>query len=981
MRNHLNKNIRAIHIFLFILFCIHYLSSQKVKGTDLPSLSYHTSSLSESQTLPQLSWVLEEGSLGLNIDDIVKGDFKDSKIITLEKNPFFTIKAHKPYWFNLQLSSDIALDSVGLVLGLNGNGWPWEFTFKNVEAHIYNQGKKIRTGLSGTAIPYSKRDEPQKINPSVIWLNFHEKDTLDIWFSAEMAESNISEILMDLAPHYKIKQTQSATFKANMHSALNGAGIALLLIALALFTWFREPIYLWFILFQIILLLHNFTFIFNNETYLFLFKENPRALVIGSTFISMCMILTLLQFGRIYIGTKEKFPKIDRIIKMLLILLVFTSIPGILLRMIPSDLGTYWFSIRPIPMGTFFIGMISVLVFFMFQKDKFARVYGLGVGFYAMIILSSLVLVNISDNLGYLVSKYTYLINHFSQIFTTTVILAFRFVLMTQEKRKANKEKLNAELEKLKQQQLAEQKTKEAERLEELDKIKSNFFSNITHEFRTPLTLIIEPLRQVIEQPDKPWRNKVELAKNNSQKLLELINQLLDISKLENKQMNLELKRSNILEVIRPLVESFKLLAKKKGINLSFEHPASISLFDFDKDKMEKIASNLMSNAMKFTEKDGQIKIQIQEKNQNGYPYFNFKINDTGLGISEEQQIHVFDRFYQVDGSNTRRHQGTGIGLSLCKELVELMNGTIHLESQLGKGSTFSISIPMRFEREKEIIQQNILPIKTTPHHQKTFENINIDLEANNLALVIEDNDELRQFIVSSINEKYQVIEARNGKEGLEKALEFIPNIIVSDVMMPEMNGFEVCKKIKTDEKTAHIPVILLTAKTAMDSKIQGLEYGADAYINKPFNTKELFIRMKNLIDIRVFLQQKFSQEVEDVSKESRLSDPIISDFDKQFLSKLKEFVRQQLGEEDLSVEDIAQQMAMSRTQLFRKLKALLNQSPSEFLRNIRLKTAKQLLEEKKGNISEIAYRVGFSSQKYFSTKFKEKYGIRPSEI
>lgn len=957
------------------------LSSQTEESSALfnhqASIDYTIQTRFETQSIPQLEWILEEGQQALKIDDLVNGKKNDARVIDLKKQSFFKIKAHHAYWTKIQLDSNIDTDSLGLIMELNGNGWPWEFTFKNVDAHIYKKGEKIRKGLSGTAIPYSKRDYPDKLNPSLIWLELKEKDSLDIWLRLEVAESTVSEIVFSLSHQYKVKQVRPA----NINNILFGAGIVLLILAFALFLWFREPIYLWFIIFQLFLLLHTLGMVFNNECYLFLFKENPRFFVIGSTIMSLVMIISLLQFGRVYIGTRKKFPKLDKALIALMILLTVVSLPGIIFRVIPSPLGAYWFSIRQIPMGLSFLVFLLTFLLLLFKKDKFARVFSFGFFLYIAFSLTRLILINISDHPAF---SHIEEINHSFLIFTTTVILAYRFVLITQEKQVANKEKLNAELENLKQIQLTAQKTKEAERLEELEKIKSNFFSNITHEFRTPLTLIIEPLRQVIDQPEKPWLNKVKLAKNNSDKLLQLINQLLDVSKLENNQMQLELKRGNILEIVQPMFDSFSLLAKEKQIELSYNQPSSFRFFDFDRNKIEKIISNLISNAIKFTNNQETIQIKIKEQKLNGKPFFNFKIIDTGLGISTKDQAHIFDRFYQADGSNTRKHQGTGIGLSLSKELVELMDGTINLQSELNKGSIFEVSIPMHFEMEENAsIKKNQTYQELTSNHDyvSTHDNKNIDLEANNIALVIEDNDELRQFIVSSIDENYQVIEASNGREGLEKAIEFIPNIIISDVMMPEMNGFEVCEKVKTNEKTAHIPLILLTAKTAMDSRIQGLEFGADAYMNKPFNTKELLLRMKNLIEVRVLLQQKFSQEIESSTKGNQLSDPIISTFDKQFLTRINEFILGEIGEDNLNIVDIAKEMGMSRTQLFRKIKALLNQSPSELLRNIRLKTAKQLLESKEGNISEIAYQVGFSSPRYFSTKFKEKYGVSPGDL
>jgi len=540
---------------------------------------------------------------------------------------------------------------------------------------------------------------------------------------------------------------------------------------------------------------------------------------------------------------------------------------------------------------------------------------------------------------------------------------------------------------------------KEAARLVEMDKIKTNFFSNITHEFRTPLTLIIEPLNQVLDKEVLNWKPKVELARRNSQRLLGLVNQLLDLSKLESKKMNLELKRGDLLVFVAPIMASFAGLAKKKEIELIYNAPEKLPFFDFDKNKVEKILYNLISNAIKFAKTNGTITINIIEKTTTNQ--IQIQVIDTGIGIAKAEQPHIFDRFYQVDGSNTREHEGTGIGLALSKELAEVMNGQLTFQSEIGQGSTFEVFIPMVKEATNSIVSEEKVvsmaaasPVYRSNTIVSTLSShpIKINPDATNIALIIEDNDELRAFIKSSIEHKYQVIEANNGRIGLELALEHIPNINISHVMMTIMDGFEVCQKVKTNEKTAHIPVILLTAKTAMDSRIQGLKYGADAYMNKPFSTEELLIRMNNLIEIRRKLQQKFSQTIETIpsnlvvlkntsAKNTILIDDNLSTFDKDFLININQFIEQHIDNEKLSIEEIAQAMTMSRTQLYRKLRALLNQSPSEFLRNFRLKVAKEFLQQQKGNVTEVAFMVGFSSSNYFSTKFKEKYGISPKAI
>ena len=542
---------------------------------------------------------------------------------------------------------------------------------------------------------------------------------------------------------------------------------------------------------------------------------------------------------------------------------------------------------------------------------------------------------------------------------------------------------------KLKNKLVYEQK--EAARLADLDKIKTNFFSNITHEFRTPLTLIIEPLSQLLENPQKNWQPNVQLAKTNSERLLNLINQLLDLSKLEQEKMNLELRRGALQHVIQPIAASFDLLAQQKEITFSYTIEQRIKPFDFDKDKIEKVLINVLSNAMKFTPAQGKVSLTVKTNAPN---QVKLSISDTGVGIARAQQNNIFDRFYQIDASQTRKQQGTGIGLALVKELVAVMNGEIKLHSTLGSGSTFDIYIPMVFDQNTNGFYPTQSPLPTEhispPLLVEKTVIPELHPDARNIALIIEDNQELRQFIKVSIEDNYQVLEAAHGKTGLQLAFQYIPNIIISDVMMPELDGFEVCQHLKSDEKTAHIPIILLTAKTNLDSKLKGLKYGADAYMNKPFNTKELQLRMDNLIAIREKLQEKFSKNLNTLIAQDQLEEnatlaiteyPDVSPYDHRFLKNVYHIIQTHLDDDTFTVETLAKEAAMSRTQLHRKLRALLNESPSEFVRNIRLKEAMKLLKAKKGNVSEVAFMTGFSNQKYFSVKFKEKFGISPSKI
>lgn len=560
---------------------------------------------------------------------------------------------------------------------------------------------------------------------------------------------------------------------------------------------------------------------------------------------------------------------------------------------------------------------------------------------------------------------------------------------------------------------------------EETDKMKSRFFANISHEFRTPLTLISGPLEKIVSNhSDEETAKQAGLIKRNTNRLLELINQLLDLSRLEAGKLQLKASPGNIVSFVKGITMSFESLAERKDISLKVKSEKGQIEVYFDRDMLAKILSNLLSNAFKFTPEGGEIIVSLTlvpspnwrgmsdlstgalvKAGGQGEDNVEITVTDSGIGISEEELPKLFDRFYQVDSSQTREYEGSGLGLALTKELVELHRGTIKAKSELGKGSEFIIELPLGREHlnDDELIlgiEQDVIlsPAKSGVKNLLDFDfkdssrqNVgqassdkNLtpqnDIEAKEdktIILVVEDNADVREYIKDSLGDGFYVEEASNGEQGVRKAEQLIPDLIISDVMMPKMDGNELSRRIKNDEKTSHIPIILLTAKSEQESRIEGLETGADDYLTKPFDTKELLIRIKNLITIRRKLQEKYSGEKIILKKYSEK----LSSIDEKFLCKVLEVVENHLSEEEFSIENFGEGVGMSRVQLHRKLKALTGKSASLYLRSVRLVKAKEMIKEKRGNISEIAYSVGFSSPAYFSACFKEEFGYPPSEI
>lgn len=529
-------------------------------------------------------------------------------------------------------------------------------------------------------------------------------------------------------------------------------------------------------------------------------------------------------------------------------------------------------------------------------------------------------------------------------------------------------------LEELVQQRTAELR-EQADKLREMDMVKSRFFTNITHEFKTPLTLIINPAKELIANTaDEDTHRHTRLILNNASRLLQLINQLLDLSRLENGLMELNRIPLDFVALIKLHILSYESLVKQKGISLHFTSHWDKLWILGDRDKLDAIVINIISNALKFTER-GKVEILLQKNADLPENAFDFTIRDTGRGIPAAKIPYVFDRFYQADPSDTRSAEGTGIGLAITKEMVELIGGQIRIASKEGEFTEVNINMPYQaadavLEPILELLPAGVTSTIVGNEHQTDTD------ETKPLVLLIEDHQELRNFILQSLTGKYRVLTAADGNEGITLALEHIPNLIITDLMMPKVDGYKVCATLKKDVKTSHIPLIILTAKADMDSKIQGIETGADAYLAKPFEKRELFALMENLINVRNQLREHYSKQ--DLWFTDALSMPSI---ERDFITRVRHAVESHLNEEGYSADQLARDMGLSRTQLHRKLKDLINQSPGELIRIIRLQYAHDLLQRRVATVAEVAYMVGFSSPASFSASFSRHFGFAPKTV
>ena len=511
---------------------------------------------------------------------------------------------------------------------------------------------------------------------------------------------------------------------------------------------------------------------------------------------------------------------------------------------------------------------------------------------------------------------------------------------------------------------------------EEANKAKLQFFTNISHELRTPLTLIADPVNYIIHDDNlnSQQRSMLQIVQRNVLVLTQLVSEILDFRKVQNGKMELRLSDFNLAESMKQWIMLFSVSAQKKHIAISMDAPDTIML-RADQDKIERICYNLLSNALKYTSEGGEISLTAKEENGRVM----ISVADNGCGISSDELPYIFDRFYQAKNAG----RGTGIGLAIVKAFTELHHGEVSATSIEGKGSTFTIHIPVRQKGEvtnqpTEKIEQLVEPssAEEVPNQARHIDELIQPYQTDKPeVLIIDDNIDIRTYLRSVLSEKYNVSEAADGKVGLELARKIVPDIVLSDIMMPVMDGLAFCQQLKTDKAISHIPVILLTARSLDEQRAEGYEHGADAYLSKPFSLRLLLSRIDNLIESRKKLNQTWSKGVEDDEIGN-----ISNEIDKSFLKQLRKIIQENLANSDLSVEQIGDEIGLSRVQLYRKVKALTGYSPVEIVRKARLTRARHLLQTTERTVSEVAYAVGFSTPSYFSKCYKDEFGENPKK-
>lgn len=696
--------------------------------------------------------------------------------------------------------------------------------------------------------------------------------------------------------------------------------------------------------------------------------------------ITYVAVIAYLAFLRVFLNLEKLLPRWDKGLRWF----GWAAVPMLLLDGYLIYQSNYNYNAADLVTVGYFSIFLVLMIWFLIPlaRTKDGKRTFIIAGVVMMVLGILLTLIDRARTVEF--STFYYKITTIIELVIFSLGLAYR-------QREAEQETQQAEFALERSRLLQAQKEQEAEQLAALDAAKSRFYTHLTHELRTPLTVINglqEYLRRKLagnnklskkEQSD--WQDSLALIGRNSDQLLVHINQLLELAKLQAGNMPVRYRQGDVIAYLNYLTESFYSLAKERDIRLLFYPECDSLVMDYDEHKLQQIIYNLLSNALKHTAGGGKVVLHARSLEDEGREYLQLKVSDSGQGIAPEALRQIFELFYQGKEGNS----GSGIGLTLTKELVELLDGSITVESELTKGSTFTIMLPIS-NSAPQLIKSADRP-GPFPLHQVPVSDQEASVrlgkpgvEERPVLLIVEDNRDVMTFLEKLLQEDYVLMTASNGQMGLEMAIREIPDIIISDVMMPGLDGFELCQQLKSDSRTSHIPIVLLTAKATDADRIEGLRTGADAYLMKPFNAEELALRLHNLFQLRKRIQDQLQTEGGTSSTSAEQGNANKIAIESSFLKRLRELIQMHIDQPKLSTGFLAREMLLSESQLYRKLKALTDKSPSVFIRDERLSHGASLLRNFELQIAEVAYRCGFNDPNYFSRAFHQKYGQSPRD-
>jgi signal transduction histidine kinase/DNA-binding response OmpR family regulator len=913
---------------------------------------------------PHLQIAVDSGQ-NLSVDEFRA--MPQAQLISRSQLPKY-LDPDKVYWAKLQLKSKADLEDWILDFeDVLANNIVWIRSNGRVDVFGYAGNQLLFHKKTGINYPQNERDMPQQnwvLNR--VKLPLKAGQPVDLYIRVEGNS-------FGFFPYFKTTLRAPGFWNNHdfsprntvLHWVVFGVILITFIYHLLQFLYSREQVFLWFSLWALLALLTQFMAVGMEATYLL--PNLPQLRVLLWLTIPGGMLFTFWLFGRVFIDAKHQYPKINKAIWALVSFMVFNIILHLALYALGApmpftQIGIYYWLILVYAASGLILSIVIAS-----RKHTIARYFGAAASVAMLCILLgsmwSLHLVRLTFD------PYTWGV--------LLQVVAYSFGIAYRQK-KLNQLAQEEHLE-------AERNKAEVVRIKDLDEVKTRFFTNLSHEFRTPLSLILGPLKGLQnkysgQEPVPVQAKTITLIQKNAERLQTLVDQLLELAQLESSKVQLNLKQGGVIAVLQQLVFSFESFAERKAVSLNTSFPAELPQAYYDKDKLEKIASNLLTNAIKYTPRGGVVSLVIRyDKNS-----LRLEISDTGEGIKQQDINKIFERFYRVEGTEG---QGSGIGLALVKELVDLHNGQITVKSEVGKGTQFKVRLPYTLAElpaslldAPEIPSENVVvePENKVPIGAEEAPAIQAEAKPTDkpTVLIVEDNSDLRQYIADSIQHQYEPIMAEDGLQGECLAAEHMPDVIISDVMMPKMDGYMLCHSLKSNAKTSHIPVLLLTAKVTHHDKLEGLNQGADAYLTKPFDTEELLLRLNNLAESRKRLWEYFK------SKDHLLIDDLnLNSLDDTFMQNFFDFVKKNLDNEELSVEAIGRAVGFSRSQLHRKLKSLTGKSATQLVMEMRLNEAHAMLIKRAGSVSEVAYSVGYSNLSYFTRSFKEKFGVLPSKV
>ncbi len=948
------KYLLPIHFAFLLMVCLSANASAQSKAVMDTTNWYLLKDDYPAQSLQEKTWMFVDENKEWTIERLLAEEpvtpFHAIQQTRIEMDP-----GGQVVWLKTTVHAKIDLEKWWLILKRDNPRQEYLTAYDYSDLYFTQNGQLLRHAKAGLYYPASEKDIAEPVTVTRFWASFQKGETFDLYVRID-----------DRADIFPIIELRNPSFPIPSYMEDQYAGVVILsyfsfilgiyILVFFFHTWDRSYLYFfgmmccYFLLYQV---LHpDLRFIS------WFIPEHPEWTNSAWVIITSGSYIFFLEFGRTYANLRTKYPRLNRLMGWSTLALIFFLV----MRLIPRWVSPAFYDFINGPfLSVFLLIPLIITIRLAFVNDRLVRHFVVAGAW--LFLFSATGLLWERGIIPFFDFPNPWIVAQSGFMVIAALAIAYKL-------------------------QISERAKSEVEKVKEIDSIKSRFFANISHEFRTPLSLILGPINQSLEaipaseaiedNTEVPVKGKhLNVMKRNALRLENLVNQILDLSKLDQGKMKLQVAEGDVIQFLRAMVFSFESLAERKHIHYRTHFPQSVSGTCFDQDKLEKIVVNLLSNAFKFTPEHGEVSVGVELNER----MLKITIADSGNGMDAAEVAKIFDRFYQVEGTSD---QGTGIGLSLVKELVELHRGQISVDSTEGTGTTFKVSLPYRATD----FQPGELVAASAETHTKALDmshSIAVEQETvmeNGthedcpIVLIVEDNPDLRQYIAEQLQKDFQLLTAKDGKEGLKIAEAKLPDLIISDVMMPKMNGLELCDAIKTNIKTSHIPVILLTAKAGQDAKIEGLKTGADDYLTKPFDGRELLTRAHNLISQRAALREKFAGELK-----VRPTAVSLNSMDEQFIQHVMTEIEKNMGNEYYSVEEMAGNIGFSRSQLHRKLKGIIGKSPNQLIREFRLTRAKELLEQKSATVSEIAFEVGYSNLSYFSKSYKEAFGISPSEV